>query len=574
MTIKQELIRYAKQCIDDKIISCTKHKWACMRFLRDVERLKSDKDYPYKWDESEAQKIADWFALLRHSKGTLSGQPICLTTAQKFSVCQIYGWRRKSDGLRRFNKSFKEVARKNAKSQEESGIVLYEMSCGSVKNKEINECYCAGTKRDQSRIVSNECKNMLKGSPLAIKFKCGKQIIEHIKTGSFLKALSKEDGKKGDGTNPAVLILDEYHQHATTEFYDLGIGSNTKEPLLMIITTAGMDLNCPCYQQEYQYCSDVLNPDKPDITNDKYFVDIFEAEPGVPLTDESYEKLAAMSNPVRSSYPEGRKKIYDDYVIAKQVPEKMTAFLTKALNTWVQAKQHGYMDMAKWNRCKVAELPVDITGREVYVGFDMSAKIDLTSVAFIIPYKDGETVKYILFSHSFIPNRDKLQERISVDKMPYDAWERNGWLTVTDTEIVDQNAVMRYVNSFCEKYKLKIVSLCFDPANASKLMLEMSDAGYDVVEVWQSHKSLNECTAGFREQVYCQNVVFINNPLLNYAMGNAVIRSSNGLIKIDKDASIRRVDPVDAALCAFKLAMYHEFIDSADTDDWLNSEGW
>lgn len=252
----------------------------------------------------------------------------------------------------------------------------------------------------------------------------------------------------------------------------------------------------------------------------------------------------------------------------------MIAFLTKALNTWVQAKQNGYMNMAKWNRCKVAELPIDITGREVYVGFDMSAKIDLTSVSFIIPFKDGETVKYILFSHSFIPNREKLRERTTVDKMPYDAWERNGWLSVTDTEIVDQNAVMRYVNDFCQKYKLKIATLCFDPANASKLMLELSNEGYDVVEVWQSHKSLNECTAGFREQVYCGNVVFINNPLLNYAMGNAVVRSNNGLIKIDKDASIRRVDPVDSTLCAYKLAMYHEFIDALDVDEWLDEEGW
>ena len=335
-----------------------------------------------------------------------------------------------------------------------------------------------------------------------------------------------------------------------------------------------MDLNCPCYQQEYQYCSDILDPDKPDIENDEYFVDIFEAEPGVNLTDETYDRLVEMSNPIRASYLEGRKKIHDDYVIAKQVPEKMTAFLTKALNTWVQAKQNGYMRMDKWNSCKVKELPIDITGYQVYVGFDMSAKIDLTSVAFVIPFKDGETVKYILFSHSFIPNRDKLQERITVDKMPYDAWERNGWLTITDTEIVDQNAVMRYVIEFCNKYKLKIATLCFDPANASKLMLELSDEGYDVEEVYQSHKHLNECTAGFREQVYCGNVIFINNPLLNYAMGNAVIRSNNGLIKIDKDASIRRIDPVDATLCAFKLAMYHEFVDTTDTDEWLNSEGW
>ena len=573
MTIKQELIKYAKQCIADKIPSCTKHKWACRRFLNDIERAKNTK-CPFVWNEDEAQRIVKWFGLLKHSKGVLAGQFINLTVSQKFGLCQIYGWRRRADGMRRFNKSYQQKGRKNAKSQEQAGVILYEMAYGSTKNKEIYECYCAGTKRDQSKIIFNECQNLLKGSPLAVKFKCGKQIIEHIKTGSFLKALCKEDGRKGDGTNPAILVLDEYHQHDTSEFYDLAIGSNTKEPLLMIITTAGVDLNVPCYQEEYQYVSGLLDPDKPDIENDEYFADIFEAESGIPLTDENFELLAKMANPIRAYYTEGMKKLHDDYIIAKSVPQKMTSFLTKALNVWVQARENGYMIMSKWNRCKAEKLPVDVSGREVYVGFDMSAKIDLTSVAFIIPFKDGDTVKYILFSHSFIPNRDKLRERMIVDKMPYDAWERNGWLTVTDTEIVDQNAVMKYVTDFVEKNGLAINCLCFDPANASKLMLEMSDEGYVVHEVYQSHKSLNEATAGFREQVYCGNVVFLNNPLLNYAMGNAVIRTNNGLIKIDKDATRRRIDPVDAVLCAFKLAMYHEFIDTVSTEEWLNSEGW
>jgi len=573
VTILEELTKYSDDCINDVIPSCKKHKWACMRFLRDVERSESS-ECSFCWDESEAKKIVDWFAMLKHSKGILAGQFIALTTAQKFSLCQLYGWRRKKDGLRRFNKSYQQKARKNAKSQEQAGIILYEMSCGSTKNQEIYECYCAGTKRSQSKLIFNEAQNLLKGSPLATKFKCNKQIIEHRKTGSFLVPLCKEDGRTGDGTNPAVLVLDEYHQHATTEFYDLSIGSNTKEPLLMIITTAGLDLNVPCYQQEYQYVSGLLDPDKPDIENDEYFGDIFEAEQDIPLNDDTLELLAKMANPVRAYYPEGLKKIYDDYIIAKQMPEKMTSFFTKALDIWVQAKEGGYMDMAKWNACKVSRLPVDIYEREVYIGFDMSAKIDLTSVSFIIPYKDGETVKYIVYSHSFIPNRDKLRERITADKMPYDAWERDKLLTVTDTEIVDQNAVIRYVRSFVKSHKLKVVCMCFDPANASKIMLELSEAGYDVIEVNQSHKSLNEATAGFREQVYCGNVVFLNNPLLNYAMGNAVIRENNGWIKVDKDMSRKRIDPVDATLCAFKMAMYHDFFDATDTDEWLESEEW
>lgn len=167
-----------------------------------------------------------------------------------------------------------------------------------------------------------------------------------------------------------------------------------------------------------------------------------------------------------------------------------------------------------------------------------------------------------------------MAERKAKDKVDYDAWEREGFLTVTDTPIVDQNAVMQYALDTCAKNNWKIETLCFDPANASKLMMDLSNEGYDVEEVYQSHKSLNESTQGFREQVYSKNVLHTYNPLLNYAMSNAVIRQNQGLIKIDKDATTKRIDPVDAVLCAFKLALYHEFTNTLmeGIDKFLESD--
>lgn len=578
----ENIKKYAKNCISGEIISCKKHKWACERFLKDAEQFENNPDYPFYWSEESAQNIVDWFALLRHSKGVLAGQPIILTDWQKFRICQLYGWRRKKNGYRRFKKSFTEVARKNAKSQEEAGIALYEISVTATKNNEVCEEYTAGVKRDQSKIVFNEAELMLRGSHLRQKFDIKRDEIKHAKTGSFIKALSKEDGKSGDGTNPAGLIIDEYHQHPTTEFYDLGLGSNTKEPLLMIITTAGVDLTYPCYVTEYTYCSKVLDPNV-DVENEEYLIDICE------MDEEDYrnldnlenEELWKKANPIRMTYDEGIDKIRGEYKIAKEIPEHMTAFLTKCLNVWVQAQENGYMDMAKWKACQVDKLPVDTKGMSVYVGFDMSAKIDLTSVAFILPFKSEEKdaegekiIKYIIYSHSFIPNREKLTERKRKDKADYDAWERMNLLTVTDTPIVDQNAVMKYVKDTCKEHEWNIECLCFDPANAAKLMMDLSDEGYEVEEVYQSHKSLNESTQGFREQVYSGNIIYTYNPLLNFAMSNAVIRKNQGLIKIDKDATTQRIDPVDAILCAYKLALYHEFTQSflKSIDEYLESD--
>lgn len=561
MTCLEEIMEYAQDCISGKIPAGTKHIWACQRLLRDVERIGQD-DFPYIWDEERAEKIVTWFSLLRHSKGELAGTPIHLTAWQKFRECQLYGWRHKESGRKRFHQSFTEVGRKNAKSQLEAGEALNEISEQATRNNEVYEVYTAGVKRDQSKIVFTECDLMTRGTLIRPLFRFKRDEIVHVKTGSFIKALSKEDGKKGDGTNPAVLIIDEYHQHPDTDFYDLGLGSNVKDKMLTIITTAGKDLTYPCYTQEYAYCSKILNPDI-DVWNDSYFVDICEADkeddPGELTT---WQK----ANPIRAFYPAGIDMISSAYEIARQMPEKMIAFQTKVLNIWVSARKCGYMDMQKWKACEVSEFPVSLEGRPVYIGFDMSSKIDLTSIAFIVPY-ESETydesgkkiVKYLLWSHSFIPTYEALREHVLRDKAPYDAWKEQGFLTVTDTPIVHQGAVMQYVRKETEKYKLDVRCLCFDPANASKLMMDLSAEGYTVEEVYQSHRSLNESTCGFREQVYEQNVLYLPNPVLTYAMSNAVTRVNVGLIKIDKDAATQRVDPVDATLCAFKLALYHDF---------------
>lgn len=575
MNCLEEITAYAQDCIAGNIPSCQKHTWACQRLLNDIERIGTP-DFPYLWDEEEAQRIVKWFSRLQHSKGVLAGEPIELTAWQKFRECQLYGWRHRDTGYKRFRNSFTEVGRKNAKSQMEAGEALYSISVEAMQNHEVHEVYTAGTKREQSKIVFTECDLMTRGTSLRPKFRFRRDGIEHLASGSIIKPLSKEDSKTGDGSNPALLIIDEYHQHPTTDFYDLGLGSNTKDAMTTIITTAGKDLTYPCYTQEYRLCSQILDPSV-DIVNDEYFVDICEADPGDDPGDLNTWKKA---NPIRAYYDRGVQDIETAWKIAKEVPEKMTAFMTKILNVWVMAKENSYMDMGKWKACEVKEPPIDLNGQPVYVGFDMSSKIDLTSVAFIVPYETDQlddngkkVVNYYLWSHSFIPTLEKLRERIQVDKVPYDAWERLGYLTLTNTPIVDQSAVMKYVLEECDKYDLDIQCLCFDPANASKLMMDLSEEGYTVEEVFQSHKSLNESTQGFREQVYAGNVQYTHNPLLNYAMSNAVVRQNNGLIKIDKDASTKRIDPVDATLGAFKLALYHDFDDVAYADyisDFLN----
>jgi phage terminase large subunit-like protein len=325
MTILNELIGYCNDRVSGKEIACKKEIWACQRFLNDVENQGTDK-FQYVWKEDSAQKIVDWFALLRHSKGVLEKQPIILNTWQKFCLCNIYGWYHAKTRYRRFRKAFIEVARKNTKSQMMAGVALYEISAFGVN---ASEGFCLGTKMKQSRIVFNEAILMLKGSPLKDKFKIARDSIKHVKSDSILVAVSKEEGKDGDGSNPQFGSIDEYHQHPTDEMYSvMATGMKARpEPLLMIITTAGKNLSYPCYTQEYKYCSDILNPDI-DLNNASYFVDILELDEGDKISDEKNWKKP---NPVVMTYDVGINSMREDYKIAKEIPEKMIDFKTKNL---------------------------------------------------------------------------------------------------------------------------------------------------------------------------------------------------------------------------------------------------
>ncbi|MFH7125869.1 terminase large subunit domain-containing protein [Klebsiella pneumoniae] len=154
---------------------------------------------------------------------------------------------KKINGARRFRKVFIQLARKNAKSQFLAIVAAFCTFLGDEKQR----AYIAGWTRDQSSEVYEAVKTGISSSELLEgKWKEAYSTIEIFKNGSVVVPLSKEARKTGDGKNPSLGIVDEYHAHETDEIYDvLSSGMVAKErPLMFIITTAGFDLSRPCYR--------------------------------------------------------------------------------------------------------------------------------------------------------------------------------------------------------------------------------------------------------------------------------------------------------------------------------------
>ncbi len=544
MDLQEWLEAYSHDVVNDEVVSCQKHKWACQRFLDDINSQKK-KSFPYKFDEEKAYKFLRWMTHFKHRRGVIAGEPINPHPIQIFIFSNIYGWVHKETGYRRFRKAYWGVGRKNAKSQSLAMAATYE---AFAMGEPVAEIYCAATKTEQARIVWEEAEWLVRNCEhLKEKYKISYGRINHIKSGSYIKALSKEDRKSGDGLNPQCGIIDEYHAHETTEIYDIigsGMGAR-KQPLIIIITTAGYMLSRPCYSVEYRYVSQILDPNNP-VENDEYFVMLNELDKDDDVKDErTWEK----ANPIAASYEEGLQYLRGELKAALDAPEKMRTFLTKNMNKWVEIREGGYMDMDKWARCGTDILP-DLEGRECYVGIDLSSKIDLTSVSFVFPI-DG---KFVALSHSFIPE-DTFERKMRTDKVPYDLWVQEGWITVTDGEVVDYQYIQEYIKDKVDKEGWIIVEVDYDPYNATQFAQLIEEDGYMPVEIRQGMKTLGEPTKCFRESVYSQKVVHDKNPVLTWAMGNAVIRQDhNDNIMLDKKKSTDRIDPAVAIVNAYVRA--------------------
>ena len=556
MTLLEELIEYSHNCIEDTAHVCQKHRWACERFLRDVQRAGTE-EFPYVFDEEKAQRFFNWAYLHRHTKGVLAGEPIDFAPIQRFIFGNVYGWAHQDTGLRRFRRAYWQVARKNAKSQSLAIVGDYELM---ALGEPMSEVYIGATKTLQAKIIYNEVVAMLKRCPL-LKDKWHESygVIRHPKSDSILRALSKDDGKTGDGLNPQCGLIDEYHAHPTDEILEVintGMVAR-RQPLLFIITTAGNNFGGPCYRVEYPLVEKILNP-AIDFDVVDYFCMVNELDrddEGNLIDDVKNEDCWVKANPIAAAYPEGLANIRSKLDSAIESPEKMESFLTKNMDLWVNQSAMSYIDMSKWKeRGAITELPVDPYGYDVYVGVDLSRRIDLTAAALVMPLDDDGTTKYLVRAHGFIPE-ETIAAHEKTDKIPYRAWARAGYLTITPGDVVDYRFISTWIREQVDTLGVNLREVCYDPYNATHFAQELDAQGIMTVEVRQGMRTLSEPTKAFREEAYRDNILHEPNPLLDWAISNAVTkRDHNENIMLDKEKSTNRIDPIAAVINAFSRA--------------------
>ncbi|WP_445505811.1 terminase large subunit [Niallia sp. 03091] len=545
-------IQYCNKVLKGELIASNKVKQACKRHLRDLERI-GNEDFPYIYSIKRANKVIDYMETLPDIK---TGVPNNLALFQKFIISQLYGWRHKDKPVRRFNKAYISMARKNGKTIKVAGIGSYEFLFG--KNPAYSrQIYCTANSKEQAKIaftmvVKQLNKVMMQSDYIRKRVRKVREELTDEQSYSVLRPLSKDTGSI-DGFEPLIGILDEYHESKTTEMMEvLESGQMLLEnALTLIISTAGFNLNAPMYTVEYPYVEKVLYG--PEDFDDNYFAFVAEQDDEKEVYDE---ELWIKSNPlleVEELKPillrNLRKKL-------KEAIEKdnINPTLVKNFNMWRASSESSYIKEHDW---KPTEKDVDITGKDVYIGVDLSRTDDLSATSFISPVGNDE---FHSDSHSFVATKGGLEAKIKRDRIDYRKMEELGYCTITDlqTGVINFNQIIDYLVKYVEENQLTVKALCYDPYNSQMFLaeLERRKINWPLFEVRQGVKTLNDPTKDYRKQIYDRKMTHAKNPLLDIAVRNAVTKEDNDTIMINKKLNREKIDPIVAMVNAHTEAMY------------------
>ena len=497
------------------------------------------------YDKEKADRAVAFIQSLKHTKGQWAGKPFNLLPWQEQIIRDLFGIVKPS-GYRQFNTAYVEVPKKCGKSELAAAVALL-LTCGDFEERA--EVYGCAADRQQASIVFEVAADMVRMCPALnkrVKILASTKRLIFLPTNSFYQVLSAEAYSK-HGFNIHGVVFDELHTQPNRKLFDVmtkGSGDARTQPLYFLITTAGTDTHSICYET-HQKAKDILEGRKVDKT---FYPVIYGADDNDDWTDPKVWKKANPSLGETITM----EKVRDAFESARQNPGEENAFRQLRLNQWVKQAVR-WMPMEKWNACSFDVNAEELEGRVCYGGLDLSSTTDVTAFVLVFPPVDDEDDKYYIMPFFWIPE-DNLVLRVNRDHVPYDIWQRQGYLETTEGNVVHYGYIEKFIEKLGEKYNIR--EIAFDRWGAVQMVQNLEGMGFTVVPFGQGFKDMSPPTKELMKLTLEKRIAHGGHPVLSWMMDNIFIRRDPaGNIKPDKEKSTEKIDGAVATIMALDRAI-------------------
>ena len=431
-------------------------------------------------------------------------------------------------------------------NSELAAAVALLLTCGD--GEERAEVYGCAADRQQATIVFDVAADMVRMCPALnkrVKILASQKRIIYTPTNSFYQVLSAEAYSK-HGFNIHGVVFDELHTQPDRKLFDVmtkGSGDARMQPLYFLITTAGTDTNSICYET-HQKAKDILEGRKIDPT---FYPVIYGADESDDWTDP---KVWLKANP-SLGITVGIDKVQAACDSARQNPGEENAFRQLRLNQWVKQSIR-WMQMEKWDACSFAVNPDELEGRICYGGLDLSSTTDITAFVLVFPPRN-EDERFAIMPFFWIPE-DTLELRVRRDHVPYDVWQRQGFLETTEGNVVHYGYIEKFIEELGKRYNIR--EIAFDRWGAVQMVQNLEGMGFTVVPFGQGFKDMSPPTKELMKLTLEQKLAHGGHPVLRWMMDNIYIRTDPaGNIKADKEKSTEKIDGAIATIMGLDRAI-------------------
>ena len=502
------------------------------------------------FDKRSAQRAIGFFKdVLRLNGGEFEGHEFELLDWQQFIIGSLFGWK-SEDGFRRFRVAYVETGKGSGKSPLAAGVGMYGLVADGESRAEI---YAAATKKDQAMVLYRDAVAMFQQSPELRKrlrpSGTGENIwnLAYYEKGSFFRPISADDGQSGP--RPHIALVDEIHEHRNNTVVEM-MRAGTKsrrQALIFMITNSGASKTSTCWNY-HDYAFKVAAGT---LKDDAFFGYVCSLDEG----DDPFssEKCWQKVNPsLQGAKLPGMKYLREQVTEARGMPSKEALVRrlnfcqwTDATNPWISGDIWlGAARKYDWR---------DLRGRRAWAALDLSSTTDLTGlVLYVEPVEEGEPWRFVPFA--WLPE-EGLQRKEELDRVPYLAWVRAGYLETTPGKAISKLVVAKKLAELSSFFDIQASG--YDRWRIEDFKSLAADNSVDLPEMQgfgQGYKDMSPAIEAFETALLNGEVVHPGNPVFTWCAANAVITSDDaGNRKLSKEKATGRIDLMVAAVMAVGL---------------------